>query len=380
MNGVQEQGIHARWFPRLLGPAIRWAVEAQSVTLTEVAAGGELSFDRRRFFRHSGIELSSKEQFFYYEPIHISPDSIDFLRQVCSPRDTLITYELSHQSRELLTQAGLTYIDFWLHPVRFYDDIFFAVSSNDEAIRERLAAWRLDSRLLKLRATEIVLSLIRGHARQYQKPPDNSALFVGQTPYDKALLHKGRMLNLLDYQKQFEALSERYDVVLFSRHPLVHSGDGDVLRYIRTLPFARFVRTPSYFLLGAEQVHGVYSISSSVVHEASYFGKETEYFHAPPVPMEDTLAAPAYTAIHGHFLTPQFWGDVLSSRHEVTSFEALDLPSKPNRLRDALGMVYGFEYIDKLESLRNRLWWARDFKGVAGRRIRSIARGLARRR
>jgi hypothetical protein len=43
-------------------------------------------------------------------------------------------------------------------------------------------------------------------------------------------------------------------------------------------------------------------------------------------------------------------------------------------------MVYGFEHIDKLESLRNRLWWARDFKGVAGRRIRSIARGLARRR
>lgn len=380
MNGVQEQGIHVRWFPRLLGPAIRWAVEAQTITLTQGEAGGELSFDRLRFFRLSGIDLDSKEKLFYYEPTYISPDSIDFLRSVCSPQDTLVTYELSRQSREVLTQAGLTYIDFWLHPVRFYDDIFFAVSSNDEAIRERLGAWRLDSRLLTLRATEIGLRLIRGHTPPFEKPPDNSALFIGQTLYDKAVLHEGKMLGLLDYRQAFEALSARYSTVLYSRHPMVHSGDGDILRYIRGLSFAQVVRTPSYFLLGTEQIHGVYSISSSVVHEATYFDKETGYFYAPPFPVEDTPAAPAYVPVYGHFLTPQFWGDVLSSRHGVTGFDSLNLPNKPNRLRDALEMVYGFEYIDKLESLRSRLWWARDFKGVAGRRIRSIARGLARRR
>lgn len=379
MNGVLEQHIHVRWFPRLLVPVIRWAVETQPVTLAESKVGGELSFDRQQFFRLSGIDLDSKEKFFYYEPTHIGADSIDFLRQVLSPKDTIIAYELSHQTRELLTGAGLTYIDFWLHPVRFHDDIFFAVSSNDQAIRQRLAAWRLDSRLLTLRAMEIRLSLIRGHIRQNKKPPDNSALFIGQTPYDKALMQEGRMLNLLHYRQEFEALSEQYDTVLYSRHPVVHSGDGDVLRYVKSLPFAQLVRTPSYFLLAMEQVHGVYSISSSVVHEATYFGKETGYFFAPPFPVEDTPAATAYSPIYGHFLTPQFWGGVLSSRHELTSYEELDLPSKPNRLRDALGMVYGFEHIDKLEALRNRLWWARDFRGVAWRRIRSIARGLARR-
>ena len=379
MNAAVEQRLHARWFPRLLGPALRWAFQGSPVTLTDREVGGELNLDRKEFFRLSGIDLDVSENFFYYDPTHIGEGSLDYLREVCSPKDTLIGYELSQQTRELLARAGLTYIDFWLHPVRFYDDVFFAVSSNDEAIRERLAAWRLDSRLLSLRATEIALSLIRGHIRQHKAPPDNSALFVGQTAYDKGLLHEGRMLGLLDFREQFEALSEQYDTVLYSRHPIVHSGDGDVLRYIKKLPFAQFVRTPTYYLLAMEQVRGVYSISSSVVHEATYFGKETDYFLAPPTPMVDTSAVPAYSPIHGHFLTPQFWGDVLSSRHDVISFEALELPSKPNRLRDALGMVYGFEHIDKLESLRSRLWWARDFKGVAGRRIRSIARGLARR-
>jgi len=374
MNGSAEQAYHATWLRDLLALPLEWASAAPVHYLADAGCdAADIVLDRQSFFDSSQLPFTPAEKLNAFDASQLAAGSIARLEELFTEQDIVIGFELSEQTRDVLNRVGVTYIDFWLHPVRFYEDILFAFGSNDAGIAQSLVEFALDERLLELRAKEICLSMVRSKQRPSEDIPPRSALFVGQTQYDKALLSGGRMLSLLDYGDDFKALGNRHPKVLYSRHPLVHAGDGSTARFIKSCSFVSRTASPTYALLAEPNIEAVYSISSSVVHEARFFGKQTEYLFQPPIPL---TGDGRYRPVRDAFLTPQFWGGILAQVCDIRTFSPVDLPLKPSRMRDTLGMVYGFQHVDKLESLHHKLWWARDFRGVALRRLKAIVNGL----
>jgi len=376
MNSSEEQQIHQRWFPRLMELPIRWATNAPVESFPPAFNTNQVAFHRERFFSLSGIKLLPREKLFSFEPSQISDDSLTYLLESLGGQRLIIVYELSAATRSILNRASLTYIDIWLHPVRFFEDILFGFASNAHEIDSAIASFALDHRLLYLRARELELGLVRGHMRRKVRIQPNSALFVGQTLYDKALLRNGEMLKLLDFKQEFLELGDRFERVYYSRHPNVHAGDWRILAFIRRCSFARLTTAATYHLLANTELRGVYSISSSVVYEAQFFGKDTGYFYRPPIPLSIDGRVSGYTTIFQDFLSPHFWVAVLRDVFPVTDSVPIVIPNRKDKLRDALGLYYGYRNVDKLEDLHQRLWWARDASGYASRRIRAVIRGL----
>ena len=273
MNSTDEQTWHRSWFLPLLELPLGWATPVP-VTAFPGRSGCKLErFDRARFFSASGMSLRQGDKLFEFDAASISAESLDYLRSCLRPHHLVIGYELSAATRQVLNRAEITYVDIWLHPVRFYDDVLFGMSSNSPSVRENLAPYCLDERLLHQRAREIQISLRRGAIKKAYALDPNSALFVGQTLYDKALLRQGKMLSLLDFSDEFRALGERFDTVYYSRHPMVHAGDERIIQFLKGCPFAKLTKAPTYHLLAQEQIESVVAISSSVTYEAKFFGK-----------------------------------------------------------------------------------------------------------
>ena len=380
MNSVQEQSLHLQWFPTLLRTALAWGVKAELRTLSASGGSADFDFDRRRFFQLSDLGVPKAAKLFSFNTEILLDESLEFLRNTLSPADVIIGYELSDATRSALHRASLTYVDIWLHPVRFYDDIMFAFGSNRADIRRRLEVFDLDRRKLTLRATEIRVQMARSARHKTPTIPPGSIVFVGQTQYDKALLRDGKMLSLLDFRERFEALCKQGSSVLYSRHPHVHSGDAATMRYLRQFENVSHTKVPVYELLAHPNVRAVYSISSSVVQEAQYFGKESTYFFKPPVPLTPDGRGERYVSVLDDFLTPQFWAHVLEDYCGNGQVEPLRLSPKTNRLRHALGTIYGFHHVDRYEDLYNRAWWMRDLRGTVLRRARAVILGLLKRR
>jgi len=377
MNSAHEQALHARWFPGLLKTPIGWACDCPLRKLGAFGSGCDVEVDRAKFFSLSdNTSFDERAKLFPFSSSDITQASIDYLKALISPPTLLVGYELSEPTRDVLNSAGLTYIDIWLHPVRFYDDVMFAFSSNHSGIQAALNEYELDSRLLELRAVEISTAVARRVWRRPQLPPGRGALFVGQTRYDKALLADNRMLSLQDFRTRFESLARDFDFVLYRRHPMVHSGDSSIRSYFRSLGNVAFTNCPTYYLLADPMIERVASISSSVVHESVYFGKGTDYFFRPPIQIKSNGDSGSYATVFERFLTPQFWQSILKGALPVKDVEPLVLTVKPSRLRDALGVVYGYQHVDRLEEIRRDLWWIRDFWGTVSRRVSSIWRSF----
>ena len=314
MNSRSEQSLHLRWFPRLIELPIDWVCDAQFVPLAASNSSDSGRFDRDMFFSLSGIRPKEEQGLFSFSPEEISDTSIDYLCSIVDESDLLVGYELSSQTRAVLARADRTYLDIWLHPVRFYDDVLFAASSNDPAVQAAIACHSMDERLLLSKAREIELAYQRGYLRRDARLPDGAGLFVGQTASDKALMSGNKMLGLADFKDEYHGLGRTHRHILYSRHPMVHSGDGAEMRIIKSSGFSSVTSLPTYQLLASPQIEGVYSISSSVVQEARYFGKTAKFFFGAPVSIASSFQSGEYVTLFDMVDGPEFWSSVLPAR------------------------------------------------------------------
>jgi hypothetical protein len=76
------------------------------------------------------------------------------------------------------------------------------------------------------------------------------------------------------------------------------------------------------------------AISSSVVEECRYFGKQGQYF------LENRRMIG--TAVKEHYFNSLFWSDILKKHFTINSIKPFGLPAKSGRLRENLGWQWGF--------------------------------------
>jgi capsule polysaccharide export protein KpsC/LpsZ/FMN phosphatase YigB (HAD superfamily) len=355
MTKESEQFSNLRWMSELLTFPIKEATGLRPIRMTSSLSRTDM-FSRIRFFEMSGIKLDISQTQFYFDDTQINEQSLSYLSQFVPSDALIIGYELSEQTRRLLTKINVKYIDIWLHPIRFLDDILFGFSSNDDSIFAAIKKFEINEKLYELYATRFKIQSYKGYKRIDFPVAENSALFIGQTLEDKAVCRKGKMLNLLDFKKRFEELGAKFSTIYYSRHPYVKSGDEDILAYLATQPFAKIVDWPAYQVLSHNNLKYVFSVSSSVVFEARAFGKKADFLFQPVINLSNQFGIRSYISIYQEFVSPHFWSQVLGSIFKVDEDapRLMYLEGK-DKLRDMLAFYWSYRHIDKTESMRMQL-------------------------
>ncbi|WP_143233163.1 hypothetical protein [Aeromonas sp. RU39B] len=351
MTKLETQEYHLKWVDDLLKRPILWAVGQEITKFSENTS----KFRRNKFFSLSDTKNISEETHYWYNENNINAKSIAYLKSHFSQCNLVIGYELSYQTRAILSRAGIKYIDMWLHPIRFMDDNLYSFDSNSIDIRHKLFSFNLSDKQYFLSADRFKISNYRGWNKKENeydaKLIDNSALFIGQTLTDKAVCQNGKMLNILDFKDNFKKACLEYAHVYYSRHPMLRGDDSSIVNYINSYDNASIIEIPSYYLLCSTKIKKVFSISSSVVTEAKFFDKETEYLFQPVVSIGTIEDKNAYSSVFGEFVSPHFWSEVLSNLYTPLSSEKIQFFNPGTKIRDMLGLYYNSHTFDRVDML-----------------------------
>ena len=253
-------------------------------------------------------------------------------RRLLDGFDLVIGYELTPLTRNLLTRLGVRYLDIWVSPIRFYRDVFFEMCSNDDNIRLVLSCNSIpDVKLFSAAST------LANYTRDFLQPPNikgGSLLIAAQLSQDKSVAHNGRFLSLNDFQREIFKLADEHEHTYLLKHPKADELTfSETMRSFSSLPRFSVLRDSSiYALLSSPNLKTVAGISSSVMAEARYFGKESVYLFKPVIPE-------GYFHIYESAYSLSFWcallGCPLPERDSKLLFQ-------DNDFRVSRDAVYGF--------------------------------------
>lgn len=347
----KEQLSNLVWLCDLLKRPIK---NASNIEIETFSGNEKEGFSRKHFFELSNIEIELEPLQIDFNDAEINKNSIKYLKSFIDNNTLLIGYEFSLRTRKLLDKNNIPYIDLWLHPIRFLDDILFGFNSNIKEVFEKIDTYHYSEENYYLYADNYKISTYKGYKRLNHSVKQNSALLVGQTLQDKAVLLNGRFLNLLDFSDRILEISKQYDKVYFSRHPY-EKNDGEILEFLKTIPNLEITNIPAYHLLVNDNVKKVFGISSSVVVESKYFDKDFEFLYRPVLNLTSEFSIDSYRTILQELAYSYFWADILSPLIDTNKVEKIEYFNKKDKLRDMLGFYWSYKHIDKTEMMRNTL-------------------------
>jgi hypothetical protein len=342
-----SQHFNIRWLQQILSAQIRLVC---GVT-PEMLAWSDHSVDGG---------LSSKDIAQFYELLD-APQTIDGWAKISHLSDLpseaeaflakklsgalLIGFETPRVVEDFVAKHGLTLIDMTIHPVRFMDDIFLGMRTNNRAMNETLARYAIDEALISLAAG------VQSAAAQRElafRPIDGALLFLMQVREDRSQISEGAFIYPQAYQRELQDLFAAYEHVYIKRHPFQQA--PATFDYLMDLG-ASVEETDLnlYRLMATSQIAGVGSFSSSASYEAVYFGKQPHFILQPPNRFALNGAIPTdgeYVGIFDAFLSTGFWADLLGDHMPAKGGGQAALPFKPNRLRASLRSDWGFSRVD----------------------------------
>ncbi len=291
----------------------------------------ELGFDKEVFL--SIIKSLEKNWIDCYNRI---PDAAaDLLIKALRTSTVYIGYEMPLWLTNILTSNHFTYIDVRLSPIRFCRDLYFAVNSNSEYIKQRLSSFEVPYDFLRIEATQIKASIahLRGGASTPQY--EDSLIFIGQTSTDTSLISSdnGDILRPSRFSDQIRTARKKYKKIYYLPHPYGFERADDEIRELESILEENIEKCDisSYEILCKENRIGLIAISSGFLQEAKCFDKDTYYLYKPVCFIE---GIERHINIEFDDISdPYFWSTLLPTLNAtVTSHKSLRR-TPPNQLR-----------------------------------------------
>jgi hypothetical protein len=254
----------------------------------------------------------------------------------------VIAFEMADSIKLALSQLGIPFIDLNIHPVRFLPDVFFAAQTNHQAVFEAMRPYHTPGETYFDWADLLAAAAIK---RPHIPIAPGTALLVGQTRVDRSLIIGGQLRGLPDYADTLRELLSPGQPLLFKPHPYNAAGAS-----LHGAPFDAMTTASAniYTLLPQEHLHHVIGVSSSVLVEARYFGKQVTALSALPFDIPDT----AEQATHGQHLSlydccfsTDFWRDILAPLVPTSASTGHRFHRPANTLRLSLGNFWGFNEV-----------------------------------
>lgn len=328
---ASEQVSNLRWLADLL----RAPIEAAGLP---VDVG--LEFDRNAVLAAVGLGSARDARHCWIEADAFDDAALAMVRAAVPEGALVVGYEMLAGTREVLSRAGVPWVDIWLHPVRFCDDILMSFAASEPEVTSRLAGFGVDPESIRAQARLLKVQNYRGFNRPAAALPERSLLVVGQTPVDKSILGPRGFGTLGEYEAELEALMRDHVQCYFAPHPKAARLEPTIARLVAAKRLT-IARDPAYLLLADPGVAHVAALSSSLVEEARYFGKETTWLMEPPVDWQSV------TAVFQDFAFPHFWAEILADVAETVPHTRAGYLSPKNKLRDALSFDWGYPAVDR---------------------------------
>jgi len=260
-----------------------------------------------------------------------------FLKEYDCKNTLHIFFEGPHLFKHQAKEAGARYIDVWVHPVRFLDDLVLGVRSNFLDL-SKFAVSR-DQITFEAGLVSAAMAHVPGIACK-----SNSVVIVGQTPQDKSVLLNGEFCELNDFVEEFKKEVEGFDQVWYKPHPFEMAKDNSHIHYFLTqmgLNGDNFAHANSYRLLAEPNITKFVGMSSSLLHEAEYFGKKSKTLLHPW--WDGLVPISAKT-----FLSFDFWRHCLSPVVGVREDNPpIEIPHYHSMLRKLAKSYWGYDSVDK---------------------------------
>ncbi len=326
-NRPGNQDSNIIWFYYLFEYFISCVLPKVPVEVMRSDSGGE-PFRPDTFFNLNAMEMSTDAWAKLYDSEDISPDAAQYF-STRFQNALVLGYELPPVFLTLMNSFDIPYIDFSLHPCRFLDDVFFSIHSNNTVANRKLSGYAMNNHEFYKYASFHKAGISRMPNLHFDR---NSALIVGQTEIDRSLINKGRIFQLWDYKETIKDIAEKYSTTYFKPHPYAANIQTQIsfLNKYDIQP----VDSNIYRCLCNDNLTHVYSISSSVIEESKYFGKNSTRFM-------DTIHLEA-TPVINHYFDTEFWAEILGCFFDIPELPHVHLPNQNSRLRDSLGLYWGY--------------------------------------
>lgn len=309
-------------------------------------------FNRTKFFELCGLK-DIPEMYYPYKSSDFTKEAIEYLSSFFNENCIIIGYELGKQLCDTLTSFGCKIIDIALHPFRIYDDFLLLFHTNDSEIHRILKKYQFPEEQFYFYANYWKEFMLGNNMVKDDDIEQNSALFVGQTLKDKSVDYNGKYLNVTDYKDKIHEITKQYSKLYYSPHPLLGSRWKKIYNFIKNTPNVELLQGHStYSLLASDKIKKVVALSTSVLFEAQYFGKEIEYWYRPLYNIDAPYEEYSYISIGPNmFFNQAFWKEILSpicNTKEIVLDQCL-FNSIKNRLRNIDDNYFGYAALDDLK-------------------------------
>ena len=256
-----------------------------------------------------------------------------------------IGYEMPPYLARLLDRLAIPYLDIRIHPIRFLDDLIFAVRASHAPTQQALRGFCVSESSVLITAG--LREAMCRHIGNASVPP-HTLLVLGQRRFDSTQITGGAFYDASHHEAAIRRICAGHDAIILKPHPLdtAHS----LLTVTAAAPNAiGVVNDNIYRMLAVPEITAVLSVSSSVAYEAAYFGKTVHSLAPLPVQLawrDQPIEPGQHASLDEVVLSIDFWREILAPHTDVTSPDGIRLAAKPNRLRLALDSFWNFNQID----------------------------------
>lgn len=341
------------WVQKLFLPVINDVIENDiNITFKIKDKEGE-EFSRDYFYKLGNID-NIRENYQEYNIENFNEKQLTYLKEFFDSDTIVIGFELYSKFTELLTSMGTTVIDFAFHSFKLFDDMTYGIATNNRKIYENLLKYQVPQDRFYYYTNYWKVFMQTQEMVNDRDLEDNCALFIGQTLRDKSVEKDGVFLNVTLFEDKLKILSKQYSKVYYIPHPYLGRKRKVIYDFIKKCPYIELLENCStYGLLASDKVKKVVAISTSVLYEAQFFGKEIEYLYKPLFNIDAPFEEHSYISIYEDYWNPTFWADILSPVCDVKK-DVKDVnyfKKSINKIRNIQDLYWGYAQLDPIKRI-----------------------------
>ncbi|MCZ4430319.1 hypothetical protein O3S81_11480 [Agrobacterium sp. SOY23] len=340
-NMEMHQAPNITWFSKVFRPIF----EDLGCSVDTFGATDD-DFPANRFHKalYDGVGASTSihEKWAAHYDTHLPLPARILLLEAMGPA-MFVLFEAPPSMLSAIDEAGHTYLNFRVHPLRFASDLIFAVKTNDKYIARNLRRFTMRSDFVR-REIDDCRKRWRGGENTL---PRNSTVFMAQTSQDGSLIEEGKFTRIDEFAEKLKKLVRAGKPIFYKRHPL-ESNQKSFDFWLGTFPTTVeiFPDISSYELFSQSEHLNVITISSGSAYEAKLLGHSPTYLSSR---YWGGRYYSDYTPITHEYWYPSFWESALTEKRVITSaIQSFfgrgnadnELPFVKDRLRSAINFEW----------------------------------------
>jgi hypothetical protein len=276
--------------------------------MTEFGFGLDQWFEKEKLGSEEFFKMLRSKQIYYRRVVEYSESQKTWLKNKFSGKICIFN-EMHPMDEAIFDELGLTFINFFMPPVRFTKiSKIQSVYSNSPVIMSKIRKYEYPRFLYSVFASWLHFSKIKRiyESNKVLRIPENSCVLIGQCRFDysKYDFEAKRFVQLGDYEQELRALKNQYAKIYYTKHP--HEVGFYDKELLERLGIEIVEGIDTYSLMLNKNIQGVCALSSSMLTESRFFGKQEHRLFTNFVDMNKFIGITRH-----HIRSKSFWKAVL---------------------------------------------------------------------